>query len=548
MGLFNNFLNKFIIADILNESEEEREEREKEQESIKEFTEKRNKAIRKDILKDIDACFRLLEYIKKSNTLRDLENDCETVNSLLTSIDKKLKDVSKDSDKSDEILNKLIEGLIKLKESSQVKSVDNVNYLLDKLKASDVLYKYFSMYEYLQNSALSSNEDINLIKDFNILYSDFIRSIRNIIENTFKKESLIDEKLSDNLTNYMNIINTQIISKLNDQKSFQDYEESFRSNQDLSSYLGNIFKSVRDDEDKFQVNFDVLISLYTLLFELKNTILNLFKSTSKEDISDDTEITKEFYKDLLDTIASKEFFKKYKMTEDMSGDNQSARQFLLETIYNNFGLGNMSKYCDKNINNILKNLSNYLSQFKLRSELPENYESKVKDIINFGILSIALSGTDRFINSKEVFDLLQALDYYTKNSATKADIRDKVQKPLTSLYSGIIKLISPAIICDSELKTIPNKEIDLTNNGSIDFVFNTEEALSFLNKVNTEVIQQINVLNEIPDVSKEESILEDSEIIDVKTTIIKLYEWYYKNFYNGFKNTFDEYNKYIGNL
>lgn len=576
MGLFNNFLNKFITADILSESEEELKESEKEQESNKEFTEKHNKAIRKDILKDIDACFRLLEYIKKANTLRDLENDCETIDSLLISINKKLKDVSKDSDKSDEILNRLTEKLTNLKELSQVQSIDNVSYLLDKLKAKDVLYKFFSMHEYLQNFKLSNNEDINLINDFNILYSDFIKLIRNIIENTFKKDSLTDEKLSDELANYTTILNTQIIDKLSDSKSFHDYEESFRNNQDLYSYLSNLFKSVKNNENKFQVNFNIITEMYAVLFELKNTILNLFKSDNKEDTNDDIEITKEFYNNLLDTISSKEFFKKYKLTEDMSGDNQSVRQFLLETIYNNFGLGNMSKYCDKNINSILKNLSNYLSQFKLRSELPEDYESKVKNIINFGILSIALSGTDRFINSKEVFDLLQTLDYYTKNLATKADIRDKVQKPLASLYNGIIKLINPAIICSSELKTIPNREIDLINNGSIDFIFNTGEALDFLNKVNNSIIQQINILNEIPVLDKQDTvvvdkydakysdeesninnqpkielkdeIIEDSEIIDVKTTVIKLYEWYYKEFYNNYKNVFDEYNKYIGNL
>ena len=50
MGLFDNFLNKFITADILSESEDELKESEKEQESNKEFTEKRNKAIRKDTL------------------------------------------------------------------------------------------------------------------------------------------------------------------------------------------------------------------------------------------------------------------------------------------------------------------------------------------------------------------------------------------------------------------------------------------------------------------------------------------------------------------
>ena len=33
-----------------------------------------------------------------------------------------------------------------------------------------------------------------------------------------------------------------------------------------------------------------------------------------------------------------EFFKKYKMTTDSSGDNQAVRQFLLESFYNNFSL------------------------------------------------------------------------------------------------------------------------------------------------------------------------------------------------------------------
>ena len=543
MSLFVKF--KQCIADIIDDISEEQSESTSELESEKEFIEKREKSTRKDILKDIEGCFLLLNYIKKSDTLHSLSNDCESIENLLNSITYKLESVSKDSKELDTVINKLKGLLKKLINESDVNVSDIINRLLVELNSDDILYKFFALNEYLQNSDISKGEDITLVKEFNILYIDFIRFLRSIIENSNRDT----EKILDEILSYSKNLDIQIISKLNNQTDFENYKNNFQNNNSLYDYLGRIFKLTKETGSKFEVNLDIVSEISLSLYELKNAVLKTFKQvTSKEDVNDSKTIEL-FYKDLLDTISSKEFFKKYKMTTDSLGDNQAVRQFLLETIYNNFSLGNMSKYCDKNVNSILTNLKDYLSQFKLRDSLPADYQNKVKDIVNFGVLSIALTGTDRFINSKDnSFDILNALNYYTKSSITKSDLRENVVKPLNSLYKGIIKLIYPAIVCKPELKNIPNKDITSSQSENVVYVFDTEESLNFLEEVYNSLNMQLKILNDIPDVSKEDSIIEDSEILDVRTTIIKLYEFFNKKFFNDYKKKFDEYNTYIGNL
>ena len=143
--------------------------------------------------------------------------------------------------------------------------------------------------------------------------------------------------------------------------------------------------------------------------------------------------------------------------------------------------------------------------------------------------------------------MLQTLDYYTKNSATKFDIRTKIVKPLSSLYKGIIKLITPTVICEDELETLPDKVASDTS-GNVNYVFKTKEAISFIKNVYEALNKQLDILDELPDVSEADNIVDDSEVINAKIIIIKLYEFFNKEFYNNYKNKFDEYNTYIGNL
>lgn len=576
MGLFNNFLNKCVAAETLtdiNETAEERAERETQEKSYNEYKEKRNKVIRKDILKDINACFDLLTYIKHSDTLRELINNCESIGELFSIIGTKLSNAEEDNKDSDDLLKQLKDSLNKLIEASQIKSSTNVDYLLNELNAGDTLYKFFALNSYLQDSQVSKDEDISLIQEFNNLYSDFIKFIAGILEHSYRKDNLSgDEKdpVAMELLHFSEIVDTQIISKLKNKTGFEEFVNNFKYNQDLNTYLKSIFKSLKDDESKFHVNSEYVVTIATLLFKLKNLVISLFKTQTSQD-TDDSEFTEEFYNDLIDAVSSKEFFKKYKLSLDMSNDSQSTRQFLLETLYNNFNLNTMSKYCDKSVNSILNNLNKYMLQFKI-SNLPEDYEAKIKSIMDFGVFSISLAGAARFINSHDIFDILQSLDFYTKSSATVADVREKIKKPLTSLYKGLLKLIKPALDCKNTLETMPNKDIYLTDKNVVDFVFDAKDALNFLQQVYNQVNVQLNILNELPVLDKEnvivndkysneksedgneakielkDEILKDSEIIDVKTTVIKLYEWYYKEFYNNYKNKFDEYNKYIGNL
>lgn len=553
MSLFDKFNEKFLktSAELMDElykakEDEDTDEERSEKQSDTEALQRREKVVRKDILKDLEACFILLNYIKRSENLQSLTLDCEQIESLLGNIKEKLEGVGKADDSG--LIKELISLLKSLTENSSVEVSDNIQRLLTLVSDDDVFYKFFALHSYFQNQEQSSQDDITLISEFNILYVDFIKFIRQVIKTISNQDNLFNEKVLDEILNYSKNFDSQILSKLQNKESFEQYKNNFKNAHLLSEYIGDLFRLTKQTGSTFEVNREVFIEISMKLQELKNEILRVFKSTSVKDEEDDIEMTKVFYSDLIDAISSKEFFKKYKMTTDSSGDNQAVRQFLLESFYNNFSLGNMSKYCDRNINDILNNLKDYLSEFKLRDSLPEDYESKVKDIVNFGTLSIALSGTDRFINSKgDVFDMLQILDYYTKNSATKFDIRTKIVKPLSSLYKGIIKLITPTVICEDDLETLPDKVVSDTS-GNVNYVFKTKEAILFIKNVYEALNKQLDILDELPDVSEADNIVDDSEVINAKTIIIKLYEFFNKEFYNNYKNKFDEYNTYIGNL
>lgn len=564
MSLFEKFKQCFAaITDYEQDDFDQNDDQDitdKEQQSQKDAILEREKVVRKDILKDIDACFTLLNYLKSTDNGPSLSQECENIENLLNSLNSKLESVNKDSKDSDKIINDLKVLLNQLVDTSSIDIVSKINKLIEQLSLKDTLLKFFALHEYFQNNNYSKVEDINLVKEFNLLYINFIRFLKGVIVAGSKDF----EKTQDEFISYTENLNNQIIAKLNNKQAFEDFENNFKQNNSVDDYLWNIFSLSKENNTKFEVNLEKVFDISMKLYELKTLILFIFKSVTKKEDIDESEVSETLYKDFIDSVSSKEFFKWYKRGVDGKGDSQSARQFMLESLYNNFSLNSVSKYCDKSVSNMLDNLSKYISQFKPWDTLPEDYESKVKNIINFGILSIALAGTDRFINTKSDIDgIVKILDYYTKNLTTKSDIRENILKPLSSLYNGILKLITPAVICKSELENVPNRDISLHQSGSVDFILDTKEALDFLEEVNKSITNQLQVLDELPDVEKEDvviqdsnneqleikdEIIKDSEILNVKTTVIKLFEFFYNKFFKDYKEKFDEYNMYINNL
>lgn len=588
MSLFDNFIKRFaeeddLFQDLISEDVDvdiKDKSFEGEDPEIQELlNQERNskvKGLRIDINKTIKACIELLNYSKFEEVPEKIKENFNTISELLLNIRTKLYDSGLLFHNHEEI-SKKIDNLRKYIDTADLNLIvdfdKNIEIVCQSSNVVDLINNYRSIFQYLKSypeayDILTQHEDISdeqkkIVLDedtsldeqvisFENYYKEFISLIRSLLLD--KRINLNDDKKFDNIIKYYQTIFDDYFKKVvkKDNKisesDFLNFKSKYIQDNPIEDYLKKLI-TFSSKKNTSEINIEFINVIEQELAELKFLISSLFRvehSFNKKNKSNDA-VLQNLYNDILQDVASPEFIKQYNISRNRSGDNPSTRWFLKTLFYKLFNLNNMSKYCTSSVEYIEKKFREYIPTLKL-SRLPEDYKDELQSIVNFGILKLSISGTASFITQSNIGTIIKNVNYCTKHSTTRLDIRSKVVDPLKELYEGILKLINPAVICKNSIVDLPDKEIVPSDTNEVVFVVNAEDIINFLDEVKEFVESQIKILETISAEVEvdEDNIISDSLEVNVSTDLLLLYNSFYK--LQTFQNIFNDYNKYLAHL
>ena len=591
MSLFDNFIKRFaeednFFQDLVYEdadpdakNESFNEEDPEIQELLNKEENSKFKSLRIDINKTIKACIELVNYSKFEKVPEKIKENFNTIVELLLNIRNKLYNSGLLFVNHEEVFKK-IDNLCKYINTSNLNLIvdfdNNIETVCNLSNVADLIDNYRSIFQYLKNypeayeilthddthdDAYGNKNKVVLDEDksiddhvisFENYYKEFISLIRSLLLD--KHINLNDDKKFDSIIKYYQTIFDDYFKKVvkKDNKisesDFLNFKSKYIQDNPIKDYLKNLI-TFSSKENISEINMEFINVVEQELAELKFLISNLFKSKrslNKKDKSNDA-VLQNLYGDILQEVSSPEFIKQYNISRNSSGENPSTRWFLQTLFYKLFNLKNMDKYCTSSVEYIEKKFREYIPKLRLR-DLPEDYKENLQSIVNFGVLKLSISGTASFITQNNIGAIIKNLDYYTKHSTTRLDVRSKIVTPLKKLYEGILKLINPAVLCKNSIVNLPDKEIVSSDTNEVVFVVNAEDVVNFLDEVKNFIEDQIKILEAISAEVEvdEDNIISDSLEVNVSTNLLLLYNSFYK--LQTFQNIFNDYNKYLAHL
>lgn len=366
------------------------------------------------------------------------------------------------------------------------------------------------------------NEVLNLNAKLKQIITSLVKGLNNTDTTDIKIELFdLDQRLYsfiDNMSEYYKDANGNVLISKDDFINFKNEYIEKHSNE-VEEFLNDISKNIKQNDQQFVINPEFVKTILSKIETLKLGIQTFFIFKEKDNSGD---MVRSNYNDLLNTISTKDFLSVYRDSY-INKDNPAVREFLATLIYRIFDLpkGN----CNDSIYFIEDHFKDYVTKKTSLeiNQLPDDHNDiYLRTIMNSGLLRIALVDTTNFIQNKNSVDTISTnLNKYTKQLMTRKDARENVVTPLSKLYKGILDLINPVILCKTNIETIQSKDVQEIFNKNITS-FDTKEAIDFLEKLKKFSEDQLSIIKGIEDVSKQDSFVDDSSVVNIVNTVVDL--------------------------
>ena len=468
----------------------------------------------------------LVESLKKS----EKQNDSQSLSQKEYDLTNSFNELSKKETSLREELSSLIQRERNLPESPKVlkerlvkRKTELFSELENVTKNRESLNKELrNIKDSFSNESLGYNEVLSLNTKLKQIITSLVKGLNNTDTTDIKIELFdLNQRLYsfiDNLSEYYKDANGDVLISKDDFINFKNEYIEKHSNE-VEEFLNDISKNIKQNDQQFVINPEFVKTILSKIETLKLGIQAFFIFKEKDNSGD---IVRSNYNDLLNTISTKDFLLVYRDSY-VNKDNPAVREFLATLIYKIFDLpkGN----CNDSIYFIEDHFKDYVTKKTSLEihQLPDDHnDTYLRTIMNSGLLRIALVDTTNFIQNKNSVDTISTnLNKYTKQLMTRKDARENVVTPLSKLYKGILDLINPVILCKTNIETIQSKDVQEIFNKNITS-FDTKEAIDFLEKLKKFSEDQLSIIKGIEDVSKQDSFVDDSSVVNMVDTVVDL--------------------------